>query len=371
MAWGFGIGGRLIIAAGAAAFFGALVWSTLLLPVTASAQEAEGATEANTAKSEVGVFYVTNRRRHEQETPDDTYDGDRGRAHFGQCSVTFTPIRFIDRVGSDIPFYVPRETNELSAAEAIDDGDFWDRLEVAVDQTSSRSAVVFVHGYNYGFERTCRMAAEMQRSLDGDAVVVMFSWPSNGNPADYVRDLADVEWSIPLLSDFLAQLGDRIGRDGVQVLAHSMGSRGTVPALQRMGADLEGRPVIGRLVLLAPDFDSQTFVDGLPELAPLAGSITLYASSNDSPLMLSRQLSGYPRLGEAGEFLTVLDGMETIDVSPAGIYQVFGHEYFFYHPLVVADLKALLSTGRSAADRPGLSSRRRDGNSYWEIVTEP
>lgn len=360
-----------MVAFRAAAVVSVLMLAAALLPSAANAQGSAGPDDIDSVESEVSVYYVTNRLRNGRETPDDTYDGDRGEAHFGQCGVIFTPIRFIDRVDSSIPFYVPRETNELSAVETIDSGAFWDRLAAAVEGTSSRSAVVFVHGYNYGFERTCRMAAEMQRSLAGDAVVVMFSWPSNGNPADYVSDLADMEWSIPLLSDFLAQLGDRIGRERVQVLAHSMGSRGTVPALRRLGPDPGGRPVVGRLVLLAPDFDSQTFVDRLPELAPLVGSMTLYASSNDSPLMLSRQLSGYPRLGEAGEFLTVIAGMETIDVSPAGIRQVFGHEYFFYHPVVAADLMTLLSTGRSAAERPGLRSRRRDGVAYWEIVTDP
>jgi hypothetical protein len=43
---------------------------------------------------------------------------------------------------------------------------------------------------------------------------------------------------------------------------------GSVFALQRLGADVGARPAIGHLVLLAPDFDSQTFVDLLPRLAP-------------------------------------------------------------------------------------------------------
>jgi len=356
-----------------AALFGALVLAAILSPADSGAQgvpESGAEEDDGRAELDVGVFYVTNRRRHQNEAAADAYDGERGQPHFGRCNVIFTPIRFIDRLGRNVPFYVPRETNELSEAETIDVEAFWERLAADVKQTSSRSAVVFVHGYNYGFERTCRMAAEMQRPLDGKATVVMFSWPSNGNTADYVSDLADVEWSVPLLARFLALLGDRIGTDGVQVLAHSLGSRGTVAALERLAAERDIRPLIRRLVLLAPDFDTQTFVDRLPGLTPLAGSITLYASSNDTPLKLSRQLSGYPRLGEAGEYLTVVDGMETIDVSSAGIYQVFGHEYFFYHPLVAADLVALLSNGQSAAERSGLRSRDRDGIGYWEIVPE-
>ncbi len=327
--------------------------------------------EPGGGERDVSVFFLTNRRGDSGDPASGSFDGGRGQPQFGRCRVRFTPIPLLDQVGSTVPFYLPREIKNVSVAEAFDPDIFWDRLAAGAAETGSQSVVVFVHGYNYGFERTCRMAAEMQRSLDGDALVVMFSWPSNGIATDYVSDLADVEWSVPLLARFLDQLGDRIGPDGIQILAHSMGSRGTVAALERLGARRSERPVIGRLVLLAPDFDAQTFVERLPELSPLAGSMTLYASSNDTPLKLSRQLSGYPRLGEAGEFLTVVPGLETVDVSPAGIYQVFGHEYFFYHPLVAADLAELLSIGADAAERSGLVSRRRDGITHWEIRAEP
>ncbi len=333
-----------------------------LTPAPAPAQR----TPADDQIREVDVLYLTNRRLEES----DTYGGERGEPAYGRCRAAFTPIPVLDRVVSEMPFYVPRETVDIRPAESLDSERFLDRLAAAVEASASRSAVVFVHGYNYGFERTCRMTAEMQRTLDGQAVVVMFSWPANGLPTDYVSDLADMEWSAPLLTELLIRLVDRLGTQRVQVLAHSMGSRAAVAALEQMAARLDRRPVIARLVLLAPDYDTQTFADRWPELAPLAGGVTLYASSNDSPLKLSHQLSGYPRLGEAGEYLTVLPGLETIDVSPAGIYQVFGHEYFFYHPLVAADLAALLS-GDAASERAGLHPRLRDGMPYWEIDAAP
>jgi esterase/lipase superfamily enzyme len=315
----------------------------------------------------VSVFYLTNRKRYEDKPVADTYSGDRGEPHFGRCEVEFTPIPILNQVASKLPFYLQSETNVVSLAEQTDLPVFREQLGAAVEQTSSGSVVLFVHGYNYGFERTCRMAAEMQRSLQDKATVVAFSWPSNALPSDYVRDQADIEWSVPLLADFIGQLGDRIGKGNVQVVAHSLGSRGVIFALQRLGAERVGRPVIGHLVLLAPDFDSQTFIDLLPELAPLADGITLYASGNDTPLKISHQLSGYPRLGEAGEYLTVIEGVDTIDVSSIGRYQITGHEYFNFHPLVTADVVALLGTGTRAAERPGLQPKMRDGVRYWEF----
>lgn len=320
---------------------------------------------ATTETTRVSVFYLTNRARLAEQPVADTYNGDRGDPRFGRCEVKFSPIPIVNHVASKMPFYLQSETIEVSLAAQLDPALFWEQLGAAAGRTASRSVVLFVHGYNYGFERTCRMAAQMQRSLQGQAIVLMFSWPSNGLPSDYVSDLADVEWSVPLLADTIGQLGDRVGRDKVQVVAHSLGTRGVIFALQRLAGMRVEQPAVDRLVLLAPDFDSQTFVGLLPEFASLAGNITLYASANDTPLKLSQQLSGYPRLGEAGEHLTVVEGVETIDVSSLGRYQITGHEYFNFHPRVAADLAALLGTGVRVTERPGLQPALRDGVRYW------
>lgn len=351
-------------------FLVAVVWLPLIAVADESKQLIVGdpPAEQAEAKVNVSVFYATNRRRHEGQPAASTFGGERGTPHYGHCRVEFSPIPIINQLGFKVPFYLPKETNKFSVTEMADPQLFWDTVVTAAAQTTSRSVIVFVHGYNYGFTRTCRMAAEMQRSLLGKATVVMISWPSSGRPTDYLPDQVNVEWSVPFLTSLLATLADRIGAQNTQVLAHSMGSRGALFALQRLGADLERRPVINRLVLLAPDFDSETFVDLLPRLEPMAGDITLYASGNDTPLKASRQLNGHPRLGEAGEYLTVVEGMETIDVSPVGRYQILGHEYFYFHPKVAADLIVLLSSGKSAAQRPTLRAMERNGIAYWEIV---
>lgn len=330
--------------------------------------------EATAGKSEagivIGVPYVTNRRPVVPGRGQTVYGGERGPEGLGRCQVVFSPIPVIDRIAPRLPFYLADETRQVSIAPRTDAEAFWAELQEETTNTASGSLVVFVHGYNYGFERHCKAAAELQRALAGKVRVLMFSWPSNGRPTDYVPDQADVEWSVPLLAQLLADLADRLGPERVQVLAHSLGSRGVIFALERLRAEREDRPLIGQLVLMAPDFDAQVFVERLPVLLPLAAGITLYASSNDTPLRASRQLHQAPRLGEAGEFLTVAPGMQTVDVSPLGRYQVMGHEYFRFHPGAAADLAELLGEGRRAADRSGLRPVRRDDLVYWELVGE-
>jgi esterase/lipase superfamily enzyme len=335
-------------------------------PVPATA--AAGTDAGGVGPERVPVFYLTNRKYHANKPVVDSYNGERGDVHFGRCEVEFTPIPFINHVAPKIPFYIQSETRAISLTEQTNPPAFWEQFRDVAGSTSTGSVVLFVHGYNYGFERTCHMAAEMQRYLQDKATILVFSWPSNGLPSDYVSDQADIEWSVPLLADTIGQLGKLIGRENVRVVAHSLGSRGVIQALQRLGAGQGERPLIEDLVLLAPDFDSQTFVDLMPDLRPLASAITLYASVNDTPLKLSRQLSGYPRLGEAGEFLTVVEGVETIDVSSVGRYQVTGHEYFYFHPRVTADLVTLLGNGIRAWGRTDLQQRDRNGLSYWEFA---
>ena len=48
----------------------------------------------------------------------------------------------------------------------------WETSAAQTAQTATQSVVLFIHGYNYGFTRACRMAAELQRTLSGKAVVV-------------------------------------------------------------------------------------------------------------------------------------------------------------------------------------------------------
>ncbi|MGB5708012.1 MAG: alpha/beta fold hydrolase [Arenicellales bacterium] len=316
--------------------------------------------------SKVIVFYLTNRARLGDQPQEVIYGGYRGIPIFGHCEVEFTPIPIVKDVASKLPFYLQGETDSVKFVEEPNHPQFWIQLDDAVRTNSSETVVLFIHGYNYNFERACLMAAQMQRSLEGMTTVIAFSWPSNGLASDYVSDLVDVEWSVPLLTDFISQLSERFNSKGVQVVAHSLGSRGAIFALQKLGAQKIEPPVIAKLVLLAPDFDSQTFVDALPGIKTVAGHITLYASANDTPLKLSHQLSGYPRLGEAGDYLTVVEGVDTIDISSTGRYQITGHEYFRFNPKVVDDLVMLLGHGTHAPMRPGLQPNKRGGLVFWE-----
>ena len=125
---------------------------------------------------------------------------------------------------------------------------------------------------------------------------------------------------------------------------------------------------INELVFLAPDIDADVFRSAFPELKKIVNRISLYSSGNDQPLRLSNEVHGYPRLGEAGENLVVLKGMDTIDVSMTGGREMTGHLYHLYNDTVRADLASLLSYGKDVSMRPNMKKLKKDGLPYWKLL---
>ncbi|MEX0916383.1 MAG: alpha/beta hydrolase [Wenzhouxiangellaceae bacterium] len=313
------------------------------------------------------VLFVTNRELVDAPGPGDTFNGRRGQLRYGRCRVRFQPIPMADGLADQVDFFVPTEIRNVDAVEIFDRDVFSNALDGG-NGSVPLPVVLFVHGYSYGFARTCRMGAELQRVLADQARVVMFSWPSDGNPANYVPDQVDVEWSVPQLAGLIGEIEARVGSSRLRLLAHSLGTRGMLFALDTLALDGRDSTVAEHLVLLAPDYDSATFARQIHRFSPLVDRITLYASDNDRPLSVSQMLHVQPRLGQAGEHLTVLPGIETIDVSPLGRYHPSGHEYFFYHPVVADDLTESLVRRTRPGARKHIEERSHEGRPYWALI---
>jgi esterase/lipase superfamily enzyme len=92
--------------------------------------------------------------------------------------------------------------------------------------------------------------------------------------------------------------------------------------------------------------------------------VTLYASSNDQALLASKAFHGYPRAGESGTGLVVVEGVETIDASDIS-GGLLGHSYFAEDRRIMEDIFALLQTGQRADRRFGLEALESDQGRYW------
>jgi pimeloyl-ACP methyl ester carboxylesterase len=222
---------------------------------------------------------------------------------------------------------------------------------------------IFVHGFNNTFEDAARRAAQLVYDLDFDGTPMLYSWPSLGSPTAYTADEASVGISGRKLAEFLDTVITESGAQRVHVLAHSMGSRALIEALQTYLAkrDPQSRHrIFGQIVFTAPDVDRDYFMDAVAALEAGADRITLYTSDSDYALRSSQLLHDAPRAGTAGALIIRLPGLDTIDMSSVPA-DMLGHEYFAANSGAIFDLFRLLWRGDPPPQRCGMSDRGNGG----------
>ncbi len=184
--------------------------------------------------------------------------------------------------------------------------------------------------------------------------------------AGYAADEASIEASEGAITEFLVDFARRSGTAKVHVIAHSMGNRGLLRALQRIAANAETRSAVrfAQVFLAAPDVDRDLFLE-LAHLYPdFSERTTLYASDADLPVHLSARFHDAPR---AGYFLpyTVAPRIDTIAVPDFDI-DLLGHAYFAQSAALLHDIFDLIRHGEPPNARQQLR-RARETESVWEF----
>jgi esterase/lipase superfamily enzyme len=221
--------------------------------------------------------------------------------------------------------------------------------QIGIDQildalaSSDDGVVIYVHGYNVSFERSCRDAAMLQNRVGLDGRLLLFSWSAEGKVASYLRDVGNMQWSVPLLEALLVDLEKRVEPMRTSVIGHSLGARGVVETLEALEATPERTRHIGRVILIAPDVDRGTFVRDFGTRPDTVSSITLYVSGQDRALKASRNIADQPRVGEGSLDFSKLDGIDVVEVRQPRWRFTTGHNYYLTEPQIFADLRAVLT----------------------------
>ena len=224
----------------------------------------------------------------------------------------------------------------------------------------SRDALVFIHGFNVSFENAARRTAQIAHDLGFPGRTLLYSWPSMGQHLGYGADCGTVEWSAPHFTEFLRLVLTEIGAETVHVIAHSMGNRALINALKCFDpATLPDRAAkLRQIIFAAPDVDRAVFEQVAEAFKGCAERFTLYASDNDLAMKLSQLLHRYPRAGDAGGDLVIVDSVDTIDASDADASLFgLGHSYFADKRSILADVFELLKRDTSPGQRFGLSRK--------------
>ncbi len=325
----------------------------------------------------VGLGVVTTLVRLEGPRPDRSYGNRRADLEMGVCEVSIPAAHRVGAVERPSVLRLefqedPRRHVVLLGIEEEPAEAFFAKLRERVDASRNRDAFVFVHGFNTTFEEAAQRTAQLAYDLDFDGAPIFYSWPSQGGLLQYSIDETNAEWTVPHLKEFLLAVVEESHAESVHLIAHSMGNRSLTAALARIAYEMRGRlPMFQELVLTAPDIDAEVFQhDIVPAILPTADRVTLYASSNDEALRLSKTVHGYRRAGDSGSELLVIPGVDTIDVSTVDT-SLLGHLYYGDNATVIADMLDLINRSKPPQLRPWLRPRQWGETVYWVFQGEP
>ena len=205
-------------------------------------------------------------------------------------------------------------------------------------------ALVFVHGYNVTFENALFRAAQIAYDTKFSGPVFLFSWAGRELIGGYMAATDSTDTASDHLFDFLKSIVGATKVKKIHFVAHSMGNKVLLRALDKMAADPGLRPAIGEIIDAAPDVESDDFVHMVNAIKGNGGSFTLYASRGDWALWVSSWLRGAPRAGFIGDKALIIPGVETIDVTDAGTsYFALNHDVYASNSVLVEDMKRIFT----------------------------
>lgn len=322
----------------------------------------------------VRVFYGTNRAPTGDVKPALFYGQGRGDLQYGYLTVTIpeghkeaeleTQPRWAEYTFRLSEMSTRRRYVLLDQISPLSKDDFVRALRRQITDSHSKDLFIFVHGFNNTFEDAARRAAQMAYDLDFDGTPILYSWPSQGSATAYAADEATVGISGRKMADFIETVVGQSGAERIHVIAHSMGNRTLIEALQTFLAKRapdKRQHIFGQIVFTAPDVDRDYFVDAIESVRGAAERVTLYASDNDYALRSSQFLHGAPRAGTAGDVIIRLPGLDTIDMSAVPA-DALGHSYFAANSGAIYDIFRILWRGDPPPQRCGMSDRKGSGS---------
>jgi esterase/lipase superfamily enzyme len=336
-----------------------VITAALLMQATSPAMAQDGVELAAWR----GVPYFTLRKRTGDAAPRRFYGDERGALEAGSCEISERRFDILTPVAEAAPFRGP---DEILRVADLRPRPIQEVLSTLVDTSSGAAPLLHMHGFYIDFEKGRRRATALQESAGLEGRFLWFSWPSDGTLLNYSHDDADLYWSALDLAETITAMAEQFGPGRLNLAGHSLGGRGIALAIHDVAAQ---RPEIrlGDVVLLAPDMDFDVFARLLPRIRPIVRSITIYVADADRPLALSEKVHGHPRLGQAGNDVAQLKGVEVIDLSDLQVRSPTGHLYHVYNAEVGADMDQWLRQGLPAAARRNML---QVGESLWRLQRE-
>jgi esterase/lipase superfamily enzyme len=319
------------------------------------------------------VWFCTNRKPIDASDRSKGYSPERDiQVHYGACDVFVPKSHKIGSIGSPWWKMVLTLTDDrlrLIVLHALESDSYWQNISahLATVREDDQAAVVFVHGYNVSFDDAALRAAQIGFDLSIKGVMSFFSWPSRGELHAYPADEATIEASEEHITKYLVDLVENSRAKSVHLIAHSMGNRGVLRAVDRIAATATQRTgkLFRQIVLAAADVDVDVFRSRCAAYTRLAERTTLYISPWDKAIEVSHWLHGFARAGLMPPPV-IVPGIDTVNVANVDL-SLIGHGYIAAAKPLLMDMYQLITQGIPPEKRFGLDEVDYEGLKYWQL----
>lgn len=337
----------------------------------------------------VPIWYMTDRTPTGDDDPAKAYSTTGSQTlHTGKASVTIPDLHRKGRLELPPKIFTfelrpdPAKHFALAAVEPLDGetwlGDLSSAVKAGDAEDTSRDVLVFIHGYRTTWKQSLLRAAQLARDVEFRGPTVAYAWASKGRALAYDKDAAAAVDTVPVLREALTLLLRRSGAKRVHVVAHSMGNRAIIGALEGLAHTPmpKDSAELRELVFAAPDVNLGTFVDFVERYfstfqtafnrkTQVPSRLTLYVCADDYALGLSKWVNEIGRAGDPRHGRIVRPPLDTVDTTPA-IVSKDTHGYFVSNRDVLTDLFGAVR-GHPVQERPNLDPTNSDQGVYWTM----
>lgn len=259
--------------------------------------------------SEQGVFrffYATNRVPVDDMGPiESRFGSERNDAlSFGAFETKIEPTLGLGMLINPSDWFL-NEQIQLQGVQPLAPEQLVEALRTQVEASPHRSLLVVVQGFREAYPSALRKTAFLAHVLDIDTPVLLFDWPGDQGSSlrGYRRAREVAQASGADLAATLELVLHEVRPNRLWLMANSMGGQVVVDAFHKLYQDADfsdAATEIENVVLTAADVDHADFNERFKdEIKALASNVTVYVSSNDRALLVSRLINRGLRLGES------------------------------------------------------------------------
>lgn len=336
-------------------------------------------------------FFATNRAvERNGNAVEDRFGTDRNsELTFGLFDTVIEPSLGIGML-IDPTEWFQNEEIQLRDVRTLERSAFVRELREQVVASPQRSLLININGFRERFRSALQKTAFVAHVLDIDSPVFVFDWPGDQGSAlrGYRRAQRVARESGEDLARSLRVIIDEVQPERTWIIANSMGGEVVVSAFTHLVQDpalVDAGPRFEDVVLTAPDVSHEEFGARFKEkIKALTEHLTIYVSSNDRALLMSRILNRERRLGEstvnpanpdqsdeAARAFAMLEPegnrISLVDVTPVNRTRNF-HNFSLETPEFFDDLFLRLLNRETPRSRLHYRVRAPSGVDYWVLT---